>query len=531
MIRLSRLRARLAAVSAAVLCLCSVAVSTSCIENDIPYPHIQANITDIFVNSQSREALIDSTACTVTVFLPEEADPAAVTVEGYTLTPGATVMDSAFQRPLNLLQPLTVKLFLYYPYEWTIIAQQTVERYFTVEGQIGATVIDAQAHRVIVTVSENTPLSALPVLSAKLGPKGSTVTPVLEGSTINLTEPMEVTVTAHGRSEKWTIYALVSAAKVTTLGADAWTNVAWVHGQGEAGATFGVQYRIKGAAFWTDAPASWLQVDGGSFTARLIHLSPNTEYEARTTAGNDFGATVTFTTGLAVQPPNMHFDQWWLDGKVWCPWAQGDDDFWGSGNKGATTLGPSNTLPSDDTPSGTGLAAELQTKFIGIGSLGKLAAGNIFTGAFLRTEGTNGVLSMGRPFTQRPTGMRGYLKYHSAPISSVSAGYEHLKGRPDTGTVWLALIDTPEPLEIRTKPSNRNLFDANADYVIAYGSLQYGEDINNYTPFKVNLQYRSTSRVPKYIIICASASKYGDFFTGGHGSVMFVDDFELLYDY
>jgi hypothetical protein len=33
-----------------------------------------------------------------------------------------------------------------------------------------------------------------------------------------------------------------------------------------------------------------------------------------------------------------------------------------------------------------------------------------------------------------------------------------------------------------------------------------------------------------YIILVASSSKYGDYFTGGDGSVMYIDDFELVYD-
>lgn len=32
-----------------------------------------------------------------------------------------------------------------------------------------------------------------------------------------------------------------------------------------------------------------------------------------------------------------------------------------------------------------------------------------------------------------------------------------------------------------------------------------------------------------YIIIVASSSKYGDYFTGGDGSIMYLDDLELVY--
>ena len=104
-------------------------------------------------------------------------------------------------------------------------------------------------------------------------------------------------------------------------------------------------------------------------------------------------------------------------------------------------------------------------------------------------------------------------------------------GEPDTCIVYAALIDTPEPFEIRTNPRNRQLFDPNGDYVVAYGKVQFGESVSEYTPFEFTLDYRSTTRRPTYIIITASASKYGDYFTGGNGSVLLIDDFELLYDY
>lgn len=205
--------------------------------------------------------------------------------------------------------------------------------------------------------------------------------------------------------------------------------------------------------------------------------------------------------------------------------------YWDTGNKGATTLGSSNTYPTDDTPSGKGLAACLETRFVGIGMIGKLAAGNIFAGRYVRTDGTNGILSFGREFTLRPTRMRLWAKYHSAPISSTTAGFEDLKGTPDKGIIWVALIDSAEPFEIRTNPNNRQLFDPEGSYVVAYGKVEWDKDVTEWTQFELTLDYKSTSRVPRYILCTASASWLGDYFTGGNGSVLTIDDLELLYDY
>lgn len=503
-----------------------------CIKDDIPYPHIQANFTEFVVADQTQAARIDTTDLTVTVYLPETSDIEAVNIESYKVSGDAQVKGDLLDKPLNLRQPQKVNLYLYYDYEWTIEAVQPIERYFTITGQVGASVIDVDNHTVTATVTDKADLTQLTVETVKLGAIGSVMSPELTaGSVIDLSQPLTVDITDHGRTEKWTVSAEVTTLTVETVRVDAWTNVAWVYGQGEAGAEFGVEYRLKGDQEWTRVPADWLTVDGGSFHARLIHLSANTAYEARAVNATEQAMPVQFTTGSVRQCPNSDFEAWWLDGKVWCPWVEGGDPYWGTGNKGATTLGQSNTVPTTDTPSGTGQAAMLQTKFVGISFLGKLAAGNIFVGSYVRTVGTNGVLSFGREFNERPVKLRGYLKYKTAPISSTTKGFEGIKGQPDTCIVWCSLIDSAEPFEIRTDPNDRKLFNQDGPEVVAYGSIEYGQDVEQWIPFEIPLDYKATDRVPRYILITASASKYGDFFTGGDGATLWVDDLELVYDY
>lgn len=508
------------------------AVFASCIHNDIPYPRIQANFRSMNAEGQTAGAVIDSINCTVALSLGEEVDPYAVNILDYTMTPGAHVVDNVLDEPIDLSKPRYVTLHLYQDYTWIVSATRDVVRYFEVEGQMGATFIDAPGRRIVVDMPANADLSEVKVVRAKLAAASSTMTPDLtDGGVVNLRQPLDILVEEFGRASTWTVYVNRVQSTVTTLGVDAWTCVAWVHGQGQAGKDNGVEYRLAGSEEWTTVAAADVTHDGGNFTARIIHLSPETQYEARTYSGEEKGETVAFTTGSMVQVPNSDFDSWWQDGKVWDPWPQGGEQVWDTGNKGATTLGSSNTFPTEDTPTGTGLAAQLETRFVGIGAIGKLAAGNIFVGHYVRTDGTNGVLSFGREFTMRPTRLKGYLKYNCAPISHSIAEFNNLVGQPDTAIVWCALIDTNEPFEIRTNPNNRNLFDPEADYVVGYGKIQYGETVQNYIPFEFIINYKSTSRVPKYILITASASKYGDYFTGGAGSTLYLDDLELLYDY
>ena len=57
--------------------------------------------------------------------------------------------------------------------------------------------------------------------------------------------------------------------------------------------------------------------------------------------------------------------------------------------------------------------------------------------------------------------------------------------------------------------------------MIAFGELKSNEATGSeYKQFKINLTYRDYFTHPKYILIVASASKYGDYFTGSTSSVM-----------
>lgn len=514
-----------------ILLVVVAATLVGCLKNDIPYARIQANIVDIAAEGQSEPARIDTINRIVNFYFPEDVDIANVRLSQYRLAADVVDVGDSLSMVLDMTEPLTVTLRIYQDYQWTLIANQTIKRYFTFANQIGTSTIDVPGHRVVAYINKKIDITAVPVESCKLAPEGWNETPSLAGQTVDFSHPVEVTVDYYGTPQVWTIYVEPTDAAVTTVSADAGTNVAWVYGECEVGREVGVEYRIQGETQWTAAPASWLEIDGGSFRAVLRHLSPGATYETRAVSGDEAGAVLTFTTGHNAQVPNSNFESWWLNGKIWCPWAEGSDPYWGTGNKGATTLGPSNTVPTEDTPSGSGLAAMLQTKFVGIGLLGKLAAGNIFVGDYVRTDGTNGILSFGRTFESRPTRVRGYLKYKTAPISSTTAGFEDLKGRPDTCIIWCALIDQDTPFEIRTNPNNRQLFDENGSYVVAYGKIEIGEDVNQYIPFEFKLDYKSTSRRPKYILVTASSSKFGDYFTGGDGAVLWVDDIELLYDY
>ena len=176
-------------------------------------------------------------------------------------------------------------------------------------------------------------------------------------------------------------------------------------------------------------------------------------------------------------------------------------------------------------------SVKLQSQFVGVMGIGKFAAGNLFTGQFIGRDGTNGILDFGRTFTSRPSKLRGYIKYTPGTVD-YSETDALTNGATDIGIVYIALGDWDAPVRITTK--DKNLFDKNDEKIIAYGEQELttqtqGQD-GGLLEFEIPLDYRSLTRIPSYIVIVASASKYGDYFTGSTGSTMWLDDLELIYE-
>ncbi|MDE5849508.1 MAG: PCMD domain-containing protein, partial [Muribaculaceae bacterium] len=103
----------------------------------------------------------------------------------------------------------------------------------------------------------------------------------------------------------------------------------------------------------------------------------------------------------------------------------------------------------------------------------------------------------------------------------------------DHGQIYVAL--TTEEVEIRTNPKDRKLFESNDPVVLAYGQVtwtgNFGPD-GQLQEIEIPLEYndRAKKAKPTHLVIVCSASKYGDYFSGSKNSVMYVDDFELIYE-
>ena len=524
------------------------AVLCGCIKNDIPFARIPLSITALKVEGQIGTTSFSEKDRTATVTLAETVNPKKVKIDSIGYTDKAVAALSSGD-VIDLTNDVEVTLSLYQDYVWKIMRNQPIERRLTVSNQVGNAVFDEDKRLVTINITKSASLRDVELVDLKLGPTGAAYNGSAEGLPAvswnryaNYAETTIHVTYSDFIDEKWTVKIYNSDSDVLTERADGWVNVAWMYGAGVAGTECGFEYREAGAENWIAVPKEYVTVNGGQFSARVPHLKANTTYECRAFSDGQRAKAVQFSTVDMGSFPNMGFEDWHKSEKsVICPWAKDGSVFWDTGNHGSAIVGEKNVTTNvpDIRPGSTGqYAACLSSQnILGV----KFAAGNLFVGEYKKTQGTNGILGFGREFVSYPTALKGWFKYKTAPITQVSKGYEKLKNQPDTCIVWVALGDweltqnaetgQKTAVEIRTDNNNNGkYFDKNDPHVIAYGEMTCGEDVNEYKSFEVKLDYRATNRVPTSLLIVCSASKYGDYFTGGE-CVMWIDDFSLVYDY
>ncbi len=541
-----------------VLMLLLTVVSCA-IENDIPYPIVEASIESMVVEGQRgadsnvfAEATINKSARTVTIYVNDSVDVTKLKVTCLKITPGAELIPDStacvdFQKfpaegftsldsipassntRMDFSSPVHFTLRTYQDYVWTVSVQQLIQRDVEVEGMVDC-VIDDNSRVVIVYVGQDQDLTNLNVTKMNLGGEFGTVSP---DPTIikDYSSPVKFYVRRSWEeySYEWTVYVYKDSEEAGggTTEAFAMTTRATVNGKIQSGKTPVVEYCKQNATSWTTVPAANVSVSGNSFTATLTGLNASTAYKYRISVDGTVGSEQTFTTAAATPLENGSMEEWSQDDKQWNPWTAGKDAFWGTGNKGSKFINKNITSPVDDSVSGK--AAYLES----MNALNlKLAAGNLFTGDF-ELDGMNGLLHFGRPFTSFPTSLRLYYKYTPATIDMIGdnvGDLATLKGQTDMFQIYIALSDKSEPYEIRNNPKNRQLFDPNDANIIAYGEYTSSESVTSYKELEIPLEYRATNRTPKYIIIVASSSKYGDYYIGGVGSKLWLDEMELVYE-
>lgn len=326
------------------------------------------------------------------------------------------------------------------------------------------------------------------------------------------------------------------------------------------------QYRVKGTDDWSKVPAT--HADEDNYKATLIDLQPATDYECRMVYGEEASSSVEeFTTEEETVLYNGSFDNWYQNQKAWYPILEADatsfdnhngylNSFWDSGNLGAAMMSK-NPTEQETSDVRSGSAARLTSQFVGMLGIGKFAAGNLYTGHYYETvmSPMGAKLFFGQPFASRPTQLKGWFKYTRGTTVDYPEGDDSRKTELQTTggdmcSIYIALADNDGldgggqnyAFEIDNTlgaddPDNfkyKNAIDYTTSnpHIIAYGSITDTEakGTGEWQEFTIDLQYRDLTRKPKYIIIVASASKYGDYFTGSSKSVMYIDEFSLVYD-
>lgn len=531
-------------------------LSTGCIKNDIPFEIVPGNITEMdFRGAESLD--LDNSNKTIDLVLADTVDLRHVFLNDFRITSDARIIDNVTHQELDTLdsyyldltqggaeyaipadKPYTFTVITYQDYIWTLKASQNIERVFTLADgqQIGEAKFSATSYSVIAYIPESIALTDVNIDELKLGPSNATMAWVKPDGTIvenvdvktihDFTLPQRFIVKFFDITQEWTVSVEQSAQYVTEMSVNAWAKFAYLSAQGLTSAgTCGFQIRKAGAGddAWTSVPD--VTVDGVSFSAVVKDLDPAVNYEVRGVIGENYGDPTAFTTEAEEIVPNLNFDTWTQKGKNWFPNGDAANSYWATGNEGVTIYAAANSVPVEGPGNAVeGKAARLET--LGKVPLVQIAAGNLFTGTYKTNLGNPATsATMGRPYTSRPTHMTGWYKYTPAEVTTGGNNYSAQKhpdavGKMDFCTIYIRLEDWGGAT---TRPASPK--------VIAYAGLQTDQVVSDYTQFDLKLEYYDEVTKPTHIVIVSSSSRYGEDFCGGPGSVLYVDQFALGFDY
>lgn len=533
-----------------------LSVQSCLLENDMAYPTVPGNIVGFEVAGQTSVS-IDAATRTVNVVLAETADMRSLEVTKFDISPEATCEALGVGSVLDLSSPVKVVLNTYQQYEWTISAVQPIERYVRCSGQVGNAEFRPDERRVYVNIADNQDITAIEIEALKFEPEGAVLKGYVDDTdgteTIVPIESFPLVLNCNlwryfvveyrGVEYRWGMFVTLVEVSAAITGTNAWAHHVDIEGvfDGESSDPY-FQYRASSSGEWTDVTD--VEVDGTGVTATVSGLDAATEYEVRLVAGEETSDAMTFTTEEEQTLHNMSFDNWYQDGRVWMPNLNDSYQVWDSANPGSGKFGiyPTSREDADLAVAGPDKHAvrmESQNAYV------VLAAGNVYTGKFGTTSGLGAILDWGVPFSSRPSALKGYFKYNPAAIGNIHSslkemlaekGIEYVesdwKNKPDTCQIQMLLTDWDRPFTVNTNEGTFVDFD-NDSGIIAYGKMEYSPksgSMSEYEEFRIDLDYRSTTRKPTYIVITVCASKYGDYFTGGVGSTLLVDEFEFVYE-
>lgn len=295
----------------------------------------------------------------------------------------------------------------------------------------------------------------------------------------------------------------------------------------------------------------------GMYSATLTGLTPATEYEYRllvpdpqTKEPTVAGSSLTFTTEAAPTIPNGGFEavsknessEYYSFYDPSSSIVANQTKWWDSGNAGSTYSISTTTITDPDTSNFKEGSQSVRLHSANVMGL-KFAAGNIFCGEFAGVSGLDGKVNFGRPFTGRPTALRFWVKYIGGKVDNAGGpeGSELTTNDFDKGQIKFALgtWDNKKyggsatcPVQVYTADKETFWQIDSIEGTIAYADivLQGDGSESEWQQVTLTLDYKDEATIPKYIIISAAASMYGDYFAGSSSSQLWLDGMELIYE-
>lgn len=173
---------------------------------------------------------------------------------------------------------------------------------------------------------------------------------------------------------------------------------------------------------------------------------------------------------------------------------------WASSNPATTIVNSFCMQQTTDAYSGS-FAAYLETKSI----FGQVASGNLFTGYFI-SDYLNSKAMRGIPFESKPSFFKGYYKY-----TSVNYSYNG-NSIPDSCSIYAIL----------------SKWDGNQRIEIGRAEMYTSVTTTTYQTFHLPFTYFSTE-TPDTISIVFASSANGEFYRGGVGSKLYIDEVSFEY--
>lgn len=366
--------------------------------------------------------------------------------------------------------------------------------------------------------------------------------------TINITVPRESTVSL-------TVNAVENTeALATLLGGSSAVLSGSAEGKEMVKEKLFLQYREKDTEEWTVisnatlTAANAFQEEEGvvNVSYRVTNLKAATPYEFQLVQEADPNNITSDIKNFTIEGQKLYnggFELWHYEGKneIAYPTESSSVSYWSSSNPGSGSVTKSLAKLTDKTSDykhGGNYSARLTSK----STMGILAAASLYTGEFgdLNVSSQTASLKWGVPFTGRPASLHGYMMYKPGAVNITSSSAKDgtplpsdapASGQPDHCHIFCALMNIDAPLnvsngDLSTFPDWTNRNDSR---IVAYGIKVQKTEQSGWVEFDIPLDYYQTNVVPKYLIIVAAASKYGDFFHGSSSSVLYLDDFELRY--